>query len=105
MRFNLRSKKIKGSIDKILETEDSVSITALMLYCQKYQIDISLIIDFATKIVESGRTDEYWVLVYELFKGKKLKITNSEYHGYQSFKQLKDGKVSFINKSLISHDS
>ena len=104
--FDLRCAKIDNSFDKILETEDCVSITALMMYCNKYQIDVDSIVSFAKGILESGRTDEYWVLVYELFRENKLHTADlKKYHGYQSFKQLKDENVSFINRSLISQDS
>ena len=103
IRFNLRSNRIEDNINEVLATRDSISITALMVYCRKYGIDAAPMVLFSKSIVESGQTDEYWALVYELFRSDNLSRTElKEYHGYQSFKELKDGNVSFINNNLIA---
>jgi hypothetical protein len=99
LKFNLTSKKIENSVEEIIESRDCIAVMALLIYCKKNNIRLDPIVEFCKSIIKSGQTDEYWILVYELYRENKIhQDVLKGYQGYPFFKQLKDGKVTFINK-------
>ncbi len=103
LKFKLTSKKLEKSIKQIIGLGDCISLVSLMVYCEKNNIDLNPIVKFAESIIINGQTDEFWVLIYELYKRNIIKQTTiKKYHGWESFKQLKDGKVTFIKRNIIS---
>lgn len=79
-------------IDKIILSKDCILIFITYLYNKANNISNDRIIDFAKTIVAAELDDEYWVLIYELFKWGKLGKVKS----IQEFTELKKYNISFL---------
>jgi len=106
LKFNLTSKNLEESIEQIIELGDCISLVALIVYCRKNKLSLKPFVEFADSIIKAGQTDEYWILIYELYKRNIInQDTIRKYHGWESFRQLKEGKVTFISGTKSSKTS
>ncbi len=78
-------------IDAILDSEDCLLIWSAYAYSAPKGIDTEKIRLFTEKIVNEGREDEYWLLVYMLFYSNKV---NSPIN-IEEFTELKNNGVTF----------
>lgn len=89
----------KSTISNILASNDCILILMLTIYMTNIKSSIDEIYDFTNHIMTSGRTDEFWILIYEMYTKKHIsKII--EYPHYQTFVDLKKHNVTFLAPNL-----
>lgn len=98
IKHRLNVKYINLNIDNVLKCSDCVSIVVLLYYMRMNLIPIDGVVGFAKNIISNGLVDEYWLLIYEMYRLGLVTIFKDDYEFVVLFEEMKKDGISFVKR-------